>query len=128
MRFWCAPICSNNLFCTCGLFQGVLRCPEMVSEGSETYCFFKKVSEWHYIVGRRFTYQASRVVLEPISWNRQQHCFKILWSFNFCPSGVVHRWSMVATLGVRRMALQKLVIQSLQIRFHFRFYFSKKIR
>ena len=22
--------------------------------------------------------------------NRQQHCFKILWSFDFCPSGAVH--------------------------------------
>ena len=77
-------------------------------------------------VGRRFTYQALRVVLEPISRNRQQHCFKILWSFNFCPSGAVHRWSMVATLGVRRMASPELVIQSPQIRFHFRLYFSKK--
>ena len=75
---------------------------------------------------RRFTYQALRVVLEPISRNRQQHCFKILWSFNFCPSGAVHRWSMVATLGVRRMASPELVIQSPQIRFHFRLYFSKK--
>ena len=77
-------------------------------------------------VGRRFTYQALRVVLEPISRNRQQHCSKILWSFNFCPSGAVHRWSMVATLGVRRMASPELVIQSPQIRFHFRLYFSKK--
>ena len=77
-------------------------------------------------VGRRFTYQALRVVLEPISRNRQQHWFKILWSFNICPSGAVHRWSMVATLGVRRMASPELVIQSPQIRFHFRLYFSKK--
>ena len=80
--------------------------------------------QWN-TVGRRFTYQALRVVLEPISRNRQQHCFKILWSFNFCPSGAVHRWSMVATLGVRRMASPELVIQSPQIRFHFRV-FSKK--
>ena len=29
-------------------------------------------------VGRRFTYQALRVVLQPISRNRQQRCFKIL--------------------------------------------------
>ena len=79
-------------------------------------------------VGRRFTYQALRVVLEPVSRNRQQHCFKILWSFNFCPSGAVHRWSMVATLGVRRMASPELVIQSPQIRFHFCLYFPKKIR
>ena len=77
-------------------------------------------------VGRRFTYQALRAVLEPISRNRQQHCFKILWSFIFCPSGAIHRWSMVATLGVRRMASPELVIQSPQIRFHFRLYFSKK--
>ena len=53
-------------------------------------------------VGRRFTYQALRVVLEPISRNRQQYCFKILGSFNLCPRGAVHRWSMVATLGVPR--------------------------
>ena len=50
---------------------------------------------------RRFTYQALRVVLEPISRNWQQHCFKILESFNLRPSGAVHRWSMVAILGVR---------------------------
>ena len=37
-----------------------------------------------------------------ISRNRQQHCFKILGSFNLCPSGAVHRWSMVARLNVKR--------------------------
>ena len=52
---------------------------------------------------------------------------KILWSFNFCPSGAVHRWSMVATLGVRRLVL-RASHSSPQIRFHFRLYFSKKIR
>ena len=41
-----------------------------------------------HTVGRRFTYQALRVVLEPISRNRRQHCLKILWPFNLCPSGV----------------------------------------
>ena len=66
------------------------------------------------------------MVLEPISWNRQQHCLQILWLFNFCPSGAVRRWSIVATLGVRRMPWPELVIQSPQIRFHFRLYFSKK--
>ena len=66
------------------------------------------------------------VVLEPISRNRQQHCFKILWSFNLCPSGAVHRWSMVATLGVRLMASPELIIQCPQIRVHFPLYFSNK--
>ena len=57
-----------------------------------------------FTVGGRFTYQALKVVLEPISRNWQQHCFKILWSFNLCPSAI-HRWSMVATLAVRLIDL-----------------------
>ena len=51
-----------------------------------------------------------RNVYEPISQNHHQYCFKILWSFNLCPSGAIHRWPMVAYIYIYTHILFNVMI------------------